>query len=224
MRKCVTTIFCLLFICSFVMTAQAQKTVDKMVATVSDGNKTKLITYSDVLWQIALEPNTSVDNPSSEDLSRALQTIINLNLVGLEAEKLPSLVPTEREISAERDRILTFFPSPAEFQRRLNAVGFTSTSDDNFRALIAVRVSINKYLDFRFRSFVVITPKDEEEYYNAVYLPRYREQYPGRIVPEFAKVRAGINKELTEDKIETNLNKFLEGARERTEIVILNPL
>jgi hypothetical protein len=208
----------------FASTTQAQKVVDKMVVTVSNGTKTVLITYSDVLWQIALEPDASVDNPSSRDLNVALQNLINTKLIGLEAEKLPSIIPTEREIDDERDRIAGFFSSTTEFQRRLNAVGFTSTSDENFRALIAVRVNINKYLDFRFRSFVVITPKEEEDYYNAVFLPRFREQNPGRIVPTLEQSRAEINKELTENKIASDLDNFLEASRERAEIVILNPL
>ena len=46
--------------------------VDKMVATVNAGVRTDLITYSDLLWQLALQPNTSLANPNSDDLNRAL--------------------------------------------------------------------------------------------------------------------------------------------------------
>ncbi|HKO61393.1 MAG TPA: hypothetical protein VJV03_09555, partial [Pyrinomonadaceae bacterium] len=35
--------------------------VDSMLATVNGS----LITYSDLLWQLTLEPGTSLDNPSS---------------------------------------------------------------------------------------------------------------------------------------------------------------
>lgn len=204
--------------------AQSAKVVDKMVATVNNGSRTDLITYSDVMWQIALEPNTSVDNPKSEDLNRALQTLIDLKLIEQEARKLPAITPTEQEIEDEIRRIVGFFPSATEFQRRLNVVGFSSTSDDNFRALISARVSIEKYLDFRFRSFVVITPKEENDFYEAVFLPRFRQQNPGRIVPTLEESRAEINQELTENKIAADLDKFLESARERAEIVTLNPL
>ena len=51
----------------------AQQVVDKMVATVNAGVRTDLITYSDLLWQLALQPNTLLDNPTSEDLNRALR-------------------------------------------------------------------------------------------------------------------------------------------------------
>ena len=67
-------------------TAIGQVVVDKSVAIVNDGVRSELITYSDLLWQLALEPKASLDSPSSEDLNRALQTQINQRLFTLEAE------------------------------------------------------------------------------------------------------------------------------------------
>ena len=81
----------------------AQQVVDKMVATVNAGAKTDLITYSDLLWQLALQPRTVLDNPTSEDLNRALRLVIDQRLILQEAEKLPSIVPTQKEISDARD-------------------------------------------------------------------------------------------------------------------------
>ena len=216
--------FLALFLLSSANVALGQKVVDKMVATVKSSARTDLITYSDIMWQIALEPNTPVENPASADLNRALQTLINLRLIAQEAEKLPMIAPTEDEIRVKIDETIKYFPSASEFIRRLNIVGFTSLQDENFRLLMAQRVSIDKYLDFRFRSFVVVTPKEEEDYYRDVYVPRFRQQHPNRILPTLEEARAEINATLTEDKIESNLNAFLDSARERAEIVILNPV
>jgi len=77
----------------------AQKVVDKMVATVNAGvlpecRQICLITYSDLLWQLALQPNTPLDNPSSADLNRALHLLIDQRLILQEAEKLPSIEPS----------------------------------------------------------------------------------------------------------------------------------
>ena len=49
-------------------TAHGQQVVDKMVATVNAGvlpecRQVCLITYSDLLWQLALQPNTPLDSP-----------------------------------------------------------------------------------------------------------------------------------------------------------------
>ena len=142
----------------FVFSSQsvAQQVVDKMVATVNAGVKTDLITYSDLLWQLALQPGTVLDNPTSEDLNRALRLLIDQRLILQEAEKLPTIVPTQKEVSDARDELARNFPSQVEFQQRLQRVGLTSEKLDE---IIEQRLKIEKYLDFRFRNFVVISDK-----------------------------------------------------------------
>src|SRR5690349_20663751 len=98
-----------------VSTAFSQQVVDKSIATVSDGVRTELITLSDLKWQLALQPNTPIDPPSSQDLNQALQTLINQRLFALEAERLPRTAPTDAEIRAEIADILSHFPSTADF-------------------------------------------------------------------------------------------------------------
>src|SRR5688500_13780637 len=112
----------------FAAGASAQ-VVDKTVATVRDGLRTELITLSDLKWQLALQPSASVEKPASEELNRALQTMINQRLFALEAERLPRPAPTEKEIADKIADILSVFPSTAEFERRLKAVGFDSVKD-----------------------------------------------------------------------------------------------
>src|SRR5438445_12375910 len=69
---------------AFSAAARAQKIVDKTVAIVSDGvRKPELITYSDLVWQLALQPNTPLDPPKSEDLNRALRTLIDQRVFAL---------------------------------------------------------------------------------------------------------------------------------------------
>lgn len=216
--------FVLLLLLLSASASAAQEVVDKMVATVNGGVRTDLITYSDLLWQIALQPNTPLDNPSSETLNRALQLIINQRLIYQEAEKLPTINPTDAEIRAEIQQIIGFFPSAADFEQRLRRVGFSSVDDEQFKEVIRQRVAINKYLDFRFRSFTVVTPKEVSDYYRDVYVPRYQRQYAGRIVPTFEQVSKQLEAQLTEDKIESETASFLDTARQRAEITILNPV
>lgn len=200
----------------------AQEIVDKMVATVSDGTRTELITYSDLLWQLALQPNTSLNPPDSEELNRILQLVINQRLFALEAERLPQAEPNEDEINNEIRRVIANFPSPAEFVRRLNLVGFDSIDDDNFQKLMEQRVAIEKYLDFRFRSFVVITPEDEEKFYRNTYVPEFRRRNPGLLVPDLDNVRARINEILAEEKISRDIEEFLDDSKRRAEIIVIN--
>lgn len=199
----------------------AQQVVDKMVATVNAGVKTDLITYSDLMWQLALQPSTPLDNPPSADLNRALRLLIDQRLILQEAEKLPTLVPTPAEIRAARDDLARNFRTQEEFQERLRRVGLTSEKLDE---IVEQRLKMEKYLDFRFRNFVVISQKEIADYYRDVYVPRVRAQFPGRIVPTLEEARAELEKTLTEAKIESEIDAFLDAARERAEIVMLSPV
>jgi hypothetical protein len=192
-----------------------------MVATVNSGVRTELITYSDLVWQLALQPNTPIDNPTSENLNHALRLLIDQRLILQEAEKLPTIAPTSKEISDARDELARNFSSIGEFQQRLQRVGLTSEKLDE---IVEQRLRMEKYLDFRFRSFVVISPTEIADYYRDVYVPRLRARSPGRVVPTLDESKNEIEKTLIESKIESDTDAFLDTARERAEIVMLNPI
>lgn len=210
---------------SFVLTqeclAQGTRVVDKMVATVNAGVKTELITYSDLLWQLALQPDSQLENPTSADLNRALRNLIDQRLILQEAEKLPTISPTTAEITKARNELSANFPSVSAFQDRLRRVGLTSERLDE---IIDQRLKMEKYLDFRFRSFVVISQPEVASYYKDVYVPRWRTRNPGRVVPTLDEAKVEIETTLTEAKIESEMDSFLDTARERAEIVMLNPI
>ena len=71
-----------------------------------------------------------------------------------------------------RDDLVKQFASPGELQERMARVGLTS---DKLNEILEQRVRIDKYLDFRFRSFIVITQKDIADYYRDVYVAAFQE-------------------------------------------------
>jgi hypothetical protein len=230
-RRCVLALFLLLTAHCSLLTApvRAQQVVDKMVATVNAGviprcGEICLITYSDLLWQLALQPNTPLDNPSSPDLNRALHLLIDQRLILQEAEKLPTITPTAEEVKTARDELVKEFLAKAslslpEFMQRLGKVGLTTAKLDQ---ILDQRLKIEKYLDFRFRNFVVISQKEIADYYRDVYVPRIRAR--SRIVPSLETASNEIENILREAKIEADTDAFLDTARERAEIVTLSPV
>jgi hypothetical protein len=100
-------------------------------------------------------------------------------------------------------------------------VGLTAEKLDE---ILEQRLKIEKYLDFRFRNFVVVTQKEIADYYREVYVPRLRSRTPGQIIPTLEQASGEIEKTLTEAKIESDTDAFLDSARERAEIVMLNPV
>src|SRR5262245_3219727 len=79
----------------------AQQIVDKTVAVVKDGTRSELITYSDLMWQLALQPGVPLDPPRSVDLNQALQTLVEQRLFALEARRLPRSAPSLTETNDE---------------------------------------------------------------------------------------------------------------------------
>src|ERR1044071_6376995 len=140
------TLLSAILILTFAAAARAQtpaaggggEVVDRMVAVVNGG---ELITYSDLLWQLALQPNVPIDNPRREDLKRALELLIDQRLVVQEAEKLPHVHATEEELKKAGDELANRFPSQAEFQRRLERVGLTAAQ---LREIIHERIDMEK--------------------------------------------------------------------------------
>ena len=209
------------FIVVFSLGLRAQEVVDKTVAVVSDSARFELITYSDLLWQLALQPGAPLAPPTSEDLNQALQLLINQRLFALEAKRLPRVEPTEAEINQKINDILSFFPSPAVFEARLKTVGFESVRDQAFERIIAERMAIDKYVDFRFGSFIVVTGDEEAKYYNDVFVPNFRRKSPGRIMPTLDEARQEINQTLDQQKTAAGIERFLDEAKRRTEIEVL---
>jgi hypothetical protein len=197
--------------------ARGQEVVDKMVAVV---NGRELITYSDLLWQLALQPGVPLDDPRPEDLNRALQLVIDQRLISQEAEKLPTIAPTEKEIKDELTNLIGRFPSNTDFYQRLARVGLGEDSRELLE-IIRQRVAIDNYLEFRFRSFTVVTPQEVAEYYRDIYVPRRKRQSPGGVTPTLESVYPALEREIIEDKVESDTDEFLEQARLAAEITIL---
>ena len=209
--------------------ASAQSVPDKMVATVTNGSRATpdLITYSDLVWQLTLEPGTPVpDHPSSANLNHALRLLEDQLLILQEARKLPSadtkegIAARDKEVDLRRNELAQAFGGAQRLQERMARVGLTSEQLD---LILRDRVIVDQYLDFRFRAFTVVTDKEIQD--------RYAQTYgglknSGRIVPTLEEVRNRIKDELTEQKIEADIDKFIDNLREQpgTEIVVLNPV
>jgi hypothetical protein len=211
------------------LTAHGQTITDKMVASVTNGARATpdLISYSDLVWQLALEPGRPlVDRPSSADLNHALRLLEDQLLILQEARKLPTADTDKARqefdaaVKKQRDELAQAFGSAALLQERMARVGLTSEQLD---AILRDRVTVEKYLDFRFRAFVLINPKEITDRYNQEYA---RLRNSGRIVPTLDQVRSRIEQELTEEKIASEIDTFIDNLREQpgTEIVVISPV
>jgi hypothetical protein len=221
-------LFCaLLFLLS--ASGRAQIVTDKIVASVTNGSRATpdIITYSDLIWQLTLEPGRPfTDKPNSPALNEALRRLEDQLLILQEARKLPSadtpeaIAQLDKDVQQMRDELVKAFGSRTVLEERMRRVGLTT---EHLDAILRDRVAVEHYLDFRFRSFVLVSPKEVTDRYNQQYAAL---RNSGRIVPTLDQVRDRIESELREEKIESEIDNFVDTLREQqgTEIVVLNPV
>lgn len=221
---------------------------------IKDAGLTLEVKYSDVLFQLALMPDAAISPPASEDFERALQLVINQRLIEfLAIESYPAKTeikndadyqralqlsinhqikrksavgpaPTEAEINNQIRSLLTVFPSTQELEKRLRVAGFNSLADHNFRRRMELRILIERLINFRFRSKVFVAPKEEEDYYQNVFVPEFKRKNSGVLMPDLEKQRPQIRQILTEVKVNTDIKNFLREVKHNAEIVILEQI
>lgn len=194
--------------------AQAQSVIDQILVIVNND----IIMRSDLLWSIALDPEApSPTGPVNAELMKLkLDVMIDLRLVEQEASKIPAADIKQEDIDKKRTEIIASFPSEAEFRRRVESVGLTPTKIDD---LIRNRILVERFLDFRFRSFVFVSDNEIKQYYDEKLVPRLRET--GAIPPPIEQVREKIIELLRGEKIDQELDRWLAEARQRSEVVHL---
>jgi hypothetical protein len=202
-------------LCVFVVSdARAQSTVvDQLAATVNG----EAITQSDIIWGLALDSNVAELKEDSQDMTEMLNQLIDQSLLFDEAEHLPNLEPTPDEVNSAIGDLIRRFPSEAGFYQRIGRVGLTA---EMLQSIMRRRLQILKYIDFRFRSFAIITEDEIQRYYRETLQPQLRAR--GLTPPEQPadQERYMIESILVEDRIDRETERFLESARQQADIVV----
>jgi hypothetical protein len=196
-----------------------QSPIDQILTLVNGD----MITRSDLLWSIALAPDApSPERQISPDiLKQKLEVMIDQRLIAQEAARMPAVGITQEEINKARNDLIASFGSAEAFRRRVESVGLTEQRIDR---LVREMIVINKFIDFRFRSFVFVTDQDVDRYYQSRLVPEMRRQ---NAVPPPASepaVREKIMAILKQQKINDELDRFLKDLRGRADIVQLADL
>lgn len=210
----ISRIPCSLLLCLMLLPAVAigAEILDRMLATVNG----ELITESEVRWALALDPELEPLSLSPENKRIMLARLMDQKILGQEAAKIPQNPPSEEEITEYIEELIRAFPSREVFQARLKRVDLDPTS---LRDIARRRIELLKYVDFRFRSFVLIQPEEIERYYNEVLIPRLRNR--GMTVRSLEEMQAEIEARLADQRINDELDRFLDEARDAAQIVQL---
>lgn len=199
---------------SMTLHSHAQQIVDQVLTQVNDD----IITRIDLLWSIAIDPKApSPVGPVGSDLLRQkLDVMIDERLIAQEAARIPTAEITQDEIDKKRTELIKGFRNEAEFRQRAGSVGLTPQKIDD---LLRQRILIERFVDFRFRSFMLATEQEIKRYYDEQLVPEVRKA--GQVPPPLEQVRDKISDVLKQDKVNTEIDRWLAAARQRAEVVQL---
>ncbi len=218
--------FCLLPV-ACCLAAQPQKVVDQIIALVNDD----IITRSDLLWSLALDPEAPnpAEGVSSDLLRQKLDVMIDQRLVAQEARRVPTAEITQEDINQRRAALIKSFRSEQIFLERTGGVGL---NQEHINEMVREMILIERFVDFRFRSFVLVTEPEIQRYYDETLAPRIREA--GQVVPALddklpkreltdqeMTVREYITEIIRQQKINQEIDRFLNATRQRADITIL---
>lgn len=146
---------------------------------------------------------------ATADLSKTLEAVIRQRLLRKEAHRFilegPSGEETDRRLKQVRQR---FKDEPA-FQRVLDQTGF---SLEELKEEIQGELWVERLLQERIQSFIFITPRQVEQYYQG-----NAEEFKGKKLPEVEPV---IRKRLTEEREALKTREYLARLREHADIQI----
>jgi len=220
-NKTLLRALCSFAVCLFTFTfAQAQQVVDQILTLVNED----IITKTDLLWSLAIDPKapSPAGNISSDILRQKLDVMIYQRLIVQEARRVPGVQITPEEIGKKRTQLISQFKSEAEFRQRVEAVGLTPQRIDD---LVRQMIYIERFIDFRFRSFVLVTEQEIKTYYDERLVPEIRKQ--GQVPPTLDQTIEGktvhdrITEIIKQEKINQEIDKWLEATRQRADIVPL---
>jgi hypothetical protein len=189
--------------------------VDRIAASVDD----RVITQSEVDLQIRV---AAFQDGSKPDLSpahkrEALQAMVDQKLIQRDLENSRYPTPDAAELNPVIEQFkLEHFPTDAEYQQALATYGIT---DQDFRDLLLWEKTLSAFIDVRFASTSQISDQQIADYFEKTVKPAAEAAHPGQAV-KVEDFHDQIERKLSADRANAQMENWLAGARRRAQIVI----
>jgi hypothetical protein len=201
-------------------TTAAAVVVDRTIAVVNG----HLVTWSDLDVQMrfeALENARALTELTPEQRQEAFDHLVQGRVL---RDQMQGIAPASSE---EIDARI------AAIREEWNAMGKRASSDagwranlvhygispEELRALVADQIEILRFTEFQVRPLVQVRRKEIEDYYNTVLVPKLEAH--GATPEPLNKVRGSIRQLLVEQKMNQEMNKWLQTLRSQSTVQLL---
>ena len=189
-----------------------QRILDQTVAVVGD----RAITAGEVEEQMALE-DLDREWPVERSPKRyreVVDRLIRLRLVQREMELAGFVGASDEQVLQQMDSMRRQSGGAERLQQELGNYGLSETILENF---LRQQLDFQIFVDFRFRTGLVI-PREEVEAY---YATEYRAQLPSSSPPPpLDQMYEDLEAELVERRVDPLLNDWINRVRSQTRIMI----
>jgi peptidyl-prolyl cis-trans isomerase SurA len=184
---------------------------------VSVGNQA--ITTSDVDREIRVTAFLNRRDPDFSAASRraTADRLVEQRLILRELQNSRYPEPAASEIDPILDKFKQEnFPNPDDYFRSLTEHRIT---DQQVRDELLWERRLLLFIDVRFRPSVQISEQDIEDYFHKSVEPAAEMAHPGQPVT-LEQYHDQIEEKLTGDQVDKQMNAWLAGARQRSEVVV----
>jgi hypothetical protein len=203
------------FLCVTVFLPQAPAEIIDRIA-VSTGNN--VITTSDVDREIRVTAFQSGVKPDFSPANRraTAQRMVEQRLIRREMDQshYPLPGPAEGDPLVEQLR-MSRYQNDADFGQALADYGIT---EQDLRDELLWQLTLLRFIEVRFRPGVHVSDEEIQEYFDKNVKPAAQAAHPGQPV-SLEDYRDQIENALTEQHTNREVDKWLQDARKRTEIV-----
>lgn len=190
--------------------------IDRTIAVVGQ----RVITAREVTRQLRLQAfyeRQPVDD-SPEARRTALDQLIERRLIQSEM-RLASFSSDKARAAAEMEGLRkSDFGGGMTFEQALIRYDLREKDVEEF---VSELVDVMRFIEFRFRTGMQITPEEVQQYYNRSYLPDMKRI--GEEPEPLEKIQGNLEERIAQQRVDSLLDKWLRELRASTRVVMLEP-
>ena len=146
-------------------------------------------------------------------LSDAVEALIEHRLIEREIKRYPGIQASPEDLRLAVDSLRDSYPSADDFRRAMELQGLNA---DGLEQLLKKQLTINLYLERRFRFLVYVTEEEIQGFYEEELLPEL--QASGKELPSRESLEERIRSLLVERKFNERVNQWIDDLKSRSRI------
>jgi len=199
-----------LMVMIWIPTRAMAEDIDRLLAAVNG----KVITEGDLklsrfLNDILTFRRMDAKPPDGEEIQR----LIDLELLRQELVNFPGAPGQDEQVEGQMADLKKSYADKGGLAAMLVQLGL---QESELRAYLRLQASVQRFVDFRFRPFISVSQEEIQEYYRTKLVPQL--QKPGAPIPALEDVSSKILEILTEEKVNSSLNQWLQDSRRHLKI------